>query len=373
MNQRIPIPNQMGFVFMQLPKIIRAILCAAILVQSPTIFAFETDQYNLPMVPLADIGDEVSEYVEQNVRKAVEKVNREIAENQACLDRPAKESKCKSDKKVKKRLEYLRSEEAIVREIFKPMGGGIPPTTRSGSWMEKHKFKGQPARYKTSYSDSIYTIIPTSYITISPTVNLYGVEFGTDKIAHIFQQGYTYYKIYEKAILKGATPEKAALKAIKYGKRTEATYYGYFVSGVYSNGDLASNFIGMKFYQGLLHDTEIGDMPHRAILSLKDGIWKINDEANLRENLLKPYISDHLNEAHNPSVYFKLFWLDSYVRKTVRKQSCPQWHARFPEKTKSDYAELTETLKDWHGEDYGHKESSHFISIANTCFSETVK
>ncbi|CAN5876298.1 hypothetical protein BH24ACI1_BH24ACI1_14180 [soil metagenome] len=35
--------------------------------------AFETDQYNLPAPPLADIGDEVSEYTEENLKKAIDK------------------------------------------------------------------------------------------------------------------------------------------------------------------------------------------------------------------------------------------------------------------------------------------------------------
>jgi hypothetical protein len=341
--------------------------------QSSAIFAFETDQYNLPTVPLADIGDEVSDYTEENVRKAVGKINEEILKHQACLDKNSKKTNCGSIEEERVKLENLRSEDAIARKVFKLLGGGIPPFTNSGTWMEKHKFKGQPARFRTSFSDSIYKIIPTSYLTISDTVNLYGDEFGTDKIAHIFQQGYTYYKIYERAIAKGLSPEEAARKANKYGKRTESTYYGYFVSGVYSNGDLAANFAGMKFYQGLTQDVKIGENVRPAVLVLQDGVWKFKDENNLRETLLKPFISNHLNEALNPSVYFKLFWLDSCVRKTVKKQSCARWRKQFSDKTQADFAEITENLKLWHGEDYGHKNSSHFITIANSCFVENDK
>ncbi len=264
----------------------------------------------------------------------------------------------------------MRSKETLVRAVFKPLGGGIPPFTNSGSYMEKHRFKAQPARYKTSYSDSIYRLVPTSYLTISDTVNLYGYEFGTDKIAHIFQQGYTYYKLYENAIAKGFSPKDAAREAIKYGKRTEATYYGYFVSGVYSNGDLASNFAGMKFYQNLLHEIKIGDEIRPAILKLEAGVWKFNEKIVPQEAVLKPFISEHLNEAHNPSIFFKLFWLDTCVRKTVKKQSCPQWRKQFPDMKKKNYEKITVGLKLWFGEDYGHKESSHFITIANSCFEE---
>ena len=52
----------------------------------------------------------------------------------------------------------------------------------------------------------------------------------------------------------------------------------------------------------------------------------------------------------------------------VKKKSCPQWREKFPNMTKSDFAAITENLKLWHGEDYGYKNSSHFITIADTCF-----
>jgi hypothetical protein len=347
-------------------KIICSVLFLSLFAPSFNIFAFETDQYNLPTVPLADIGDEVSEYVEGNIQKAFEILNEKIARSEACLANKSKD--CDSPEKEKARLAELRSEDTLIKAIFSPLGGGLPPFTSSDSFMEKHEFKVQPARFKARFSDSIYQGVPTSYFTISDTVHLYGYEFGTDKIAHIFQQGFTYYKMYEKAIAIGLSPENAARKAIKYGKKTEATYYGYFVSGVYSNGDLAANFAGMRFYQNLLHEVKIGDETRPPILKLDEGRWKFNENIDAREAVLKPFVSNHFNEAHNPSVYFKLFWLDSSVRKTVKSQSCNGWRARFPELNQTDYEEITNGLKLWHGEDYGRKESNRFITIANSCF-----
>jgi hypothetical protein len=347
-------------------KIICSVLLLSLFAPVFNIFAFETDQYNLPTVPLADIGDEVSEYVEGHIQKAFEKLNEKIVRSEACLANRAKD--CDSAEKETAKLAELRSEDELVEAVFRPLGGGVPPFTNSGSFMEKHDFTAQPARFKASFSDSIYQGVPTSYFTISDTVRIYGYEFGTDKIAHIFQQGFTYYKMYEKAIAKGLPPEDAAQKAIKYGKKTEATYYGYLVSGVYSNGDLAANYAGMKFYQNLLHETKIGDETLPPILKLVEGRWKFNENIVPRDAVLKPFVSNHFNEAHNPSVYFKLFWLDSSVRKTVKKQSCPGWRNQFPEMKKADFEEITSGLKLWHGEDYGHKESKRFITIANSCF-----
>ncbi len=264
-------------------------LCSLLLVTQAPASAFETDQYNLPPQPLADIGDEVSQHVEQRLLKAVEKINAEIRAHEDCL----------------------------VKDV-------------------------RP----------------------------YGSEFGTDKIAHLFQQGYSYYKICNRALAEGASPDEAAQKAFRWGQHTERTIYGTLVAGVYSNGDLAANFVGMKFYQGLASDIMIGDTKRPAVLLLKDGIWTFNQNIRLRELLLRPFISDHLNEALNPSIFTKYLGVRAYVRRTVRRRSCEKWFDQYPDLSQAGLEETSGALRLWHGEDYGFTDSEHFVTIANTCFAD---
>ena len=351
---------------MKLQKAIRLFLCAVLLLQST--FAFETDQYNLPPEPLADIGDEVSQYTEDNLRKTVKKINDEIAVRENCLASKNEKGKCDSPEKERAKLVFLRSDEAIAREFYKLVGTGIPPYTAAGSWMESHKFIGQPARYKTTFRNSIFFVFPTDYIGISSTVNLYGAEFGTDKIAHIFQQGYSYYKIYNRALAKGLTPKEAERKAIEWGRFTENTYYGIIISNVFSNADLCANFAGLRFYQGLTRDVKVGDKIKPAVLIFKNGIWAFNKNADLFDILLKPFISEHFNEALNPSIFLKYLGLRCYVRQTVKKQSCKQWFKKFSNLSQTDVEKTSKSLERWFGEDYGFKDSKNFITIANTCF-----
>jgi len=350
--------------------IIGIFLCAVLLMPSTAVFAFETDQYNLPPKPLADIGDEVSQYAEENIKKAVDKLNDEIYKRQSCLEknivRPRKR-KCDSPEKERIKLVYLRSEKAVAREVFKRLGDGIIPFTKSGSWMESHDFKVQPARYKTNFRKSIFFIFPTNYLTISKTVNIYGSQFGIDKIAHFFQQGYTYYTKYNGALAEGLTPDKAAKKAVRWGQMTERTFYGTLVSGVYSNADLCANYVGMKFYQNLTRSVKIGDSTKPAVLLIEDGIWKFNEKVELREILIKPFFSDHLNEALNPSIF--IVGLRSFVRRTVRKQSCKQWFEVYPNLSQAEIMKKSEALTLWNGEDYGFTDSKNFVTIANTCFA----
>lgn len=358
---------------MKLGAIIGLFLCALLLLQPAIALAFETDQYNLPPKPLAGIGVEVSGYAERKLIQTVEKINGEIVELKECLEKTAVNRKCKSEKKVRKRLAYLRSEDAVAKDVFKRLGAGIVPFTKVSLWMDLHKFEAQPARYKTSYPKSIYLTAPFNYLTISPTVNMYGTNLGTDKIAHILQQGFDYYKIYKRGLAKGLTEEKAVKKAVKWGRKTEKTYFGTAVSAIYSNGDLAANYAGLKFYQGLTREVKIGNSIRPAVLILKDGIWEFNENANIREILLKPFISKHLNEAYNPSKIFNILGFRDYVRHVVRKRSCKQWFERYPDLNKADLEKITKSLELWHGEDYGFSFSKNFVTIANTCFDDDKK
>lgn len=350
-------------------RFIHTLLCFALLISSSAAFAFETDQFNLPEKPLADIGAEVHDYIRENIEKAIEKINREINVRQNCLDNEQAKN-CESAAKNRQRLNYLRSENAVARAVFNRLGAGIIPFTVSGSWMESHRFAAQPARYKTSLKESIYATFPGNYLTISEMVNLYGEQFGTDKIAHIFQQGYTYLQIYERALAKGLSKEAATKKANDWGRMSERTFYGNLVSGVYSNADLAANFVGLKFYQNLTREIKIGEQIKLPLVVLENGFWKFNENVELSENLLKPYVTAHLNEALNPSIYTRIFELHSSVRGRVVKRACAEWRDLQPNRSKTDYDEISLRLQTWHGEDYGFTANKSFITIGNACFGD---
>ncbi|MBK8466493.1 MAG: hypothetical protein IPL32_11735 [Chloracidobacterium sp.] len=350
---------------MKLKALISLLLSFCFVVQPLAVSAMETDQYNLPPMPLADIGDEVSEYVEENLLAAVAKVNADIAVRQACIEVfQTKQSGCNSAEKEIKELAYLRSNDAVAKELYKLLGDGSIFYSHIGRWANKHKFRSHPATYKPNYLGSIYVAAPIDFVTLSPTVRLFGVEFGTDKLDHFFQQGYKYYEIQKEAASKGATLEQATTKAIKWGQRSERTYFGLLVSGVYSNADLYANYAGMKFYERLTEPFSIGNKTHPSVLILKDGKWTIN-VSNLREELLEPFVSDHLNEALNPSGY--AFTIFGSVRRSIKKNACSEWRELFPIATKADLESRSASLENWDGEDYGHTRKGKSVSIA-ACF-----
>ncbi len=349
-------------------KIVVLFLCVILFAPMFSLLAFETDQYHLPPMALGDIGVEVSEYAAENIGQALNKLNRQIVGRQNCLDGKNGQLNCEPAEKNVRELARLRSGETLAREVFKRLGDGIPPLTNSGTWMEKHEFKASPARYKTSFGDSIFGRYPVNYLTISETVKVYGAEFGTDKVAHLFQQGYSYYRIVKTARAKGLPAAEAVEKARRFGRRTERTIYGTLVSGVYSNADLCANYTGMRFYENLTETITLGGAVYPPLVVLENGVWKFNGTQNRRENLLEPFLTAHLNEALNPSVYTNFVGFRNSVREIVKKQACPEWRTKFPNLTANDYRLKTDSLKLWNGEDYGYRASRNFITIADSCF-----
>ena len=350
-------------------RAIAVLLLGSVLAISPAgIFAFETDQFNLPPVPLADIGDEVTDYVEENVRAALDDVNAQIDKSLACLERPSGKGCGPRDAELK-RLEYLRSDEGLVKEVFNRLGDGNIFRTKFGKWVNSHEFHSNPSRFKTSYLRSIYVVLPVNYLTISPTVEMFGTEFGSDKLEHFFQQGYSYYKIRNAASAKGTEAEEAIGEAVEWGKMTVRTYSGLLVAGVYSNAALCANYAGMKFYDGLTQNINIGEVPRPAIAVQENGRWMMNQASTLRDRLIKPFVSEHLNEALNPSGY--AFTIYSSVRRVVRKNACSDWHQRYPDLTAALLDQKAVELELWNDEDYGNMAKGHLLRLSEVCFANS--
>jgi len=350
-----------------------SLICLLVMAHPPLINAFETDQYDLPPEPLADIGDEVSDHVQQSVQDAFDDLNVQIDRYESCFRSSAdlNGKTCSNKDRANSQLLYLRSDKALTRAVYERLGKGMAPFSKIENWMDNHKFQVHPSRYKITLWKSLFLFWPVDSLSMSSTVKLYGYEFGTDKFGHIFQQGYTYYQIYADALADGMTPLDGRQKAIRWGSYMEETFYGTLLTGVYSNGDLFGNYVGMKFYEGLTHDIKIGDRCRPAIVVLKDGKWAFNSRARLRLVLLRPFISNHLNEALNPSIFTNTFGLRSLVRRRVANRSCQRWFTAYPDLSRAALDEESDSLTTWFGEEYGFKDSKHFITIANTCFDES--
>jgi|GEM_PF-6809369 len=354
--------------------------------------AMETDQYNLPPVPLADIAPEVEAYIAENIQTAVDKLNVEIERSEACTNKPVvpnsgkgesfntdggrmRPNGCRSESRARTRLIYLRSSDAVAEAVYEELGTGTIFHSKLGTWMTSHKFEHEPSRYKAPYTESIYWERPINYATLSPTIRMYGVEFGTDKLDHLFQQGYSYYRKYSAAVNEGRSEPEALKAAVEWGRSTENLFYGYAVSGVYSNADLAANLAGLKFYQSLANTVVEGDMNKAQRVKLRDGKWVLAGEGTrvpaaartTQVRYLEPFISDHLSEAYNPSNYLPLLY--PLIKAAVKKHACSEWRAAFPGLDAAQLNARIDALRLWNGLDYGYKLTTRQVRVGDVCFS----
>lgn len=317
--------------------------------------AEETDQFTLPPYALDDLGPIANQKLVEIIQAVLTRTNTEI---QSLLPR-AKYSQIAASQ-----LATRLNDSYIADLIYDKTGPGFPRWLR----LDRLPIHDKPIQYrerrpwKTVYWLAFSTF-PPALIGLAPTINLYNHYFGTDKLGHFFMQGHSYYKIYMFFIKRGKSAEQAHKAMVNYGKIIEHSYMGTVINGVYSNADLSANYAGWKFYMNLFHKVQIGEKIFEPILTLQGNQWKFSKEANKNE-LLKPYISDHFNEALNPSHY-------AYSRGQIRNQvnkRCKDWIAS-KGITKPIIREKLSETKHWHGEQYGHWLPTRHAITLETCFT----
>lgn len=321
---------------------------------TPSVHAEETDQFTLPPAELQDIGPAASFRLYEVLEKVVAQTNAEIRRL---------ESISEDSKHATTQLALRRKGPYLADLVYKNTGPGFPRWMR---WYLLPK-EDKPMQYKEFLPwKTVYWLVfsqsPLFIIGLAPTINMYGHEFGTDKLGHFFMQGHTYYKMYTYFIENGRTPEQARANIVTYGQILEQTYLGVLINGIYSNGDLAGNYSGWKFYTNLTQSIKVGKRTIPPILVLKNGQWEFSKHVNKYE-LLKPYISDVLNEAYNPCRYT---FMRAQIRRQIKKR-CNAWIERKGLTQQLVEAKLKETSL-WNGENYGHWLPKSSAATLNVCF-----
>jgi len=289
----------------------------------------ETDQFTTPLATLQDIGPALA-------RKIVE-----IIES----DRTGSEPE---------------------RTLSRWVGGNVF-SSRFTRWMKQVPTGDGPVLFMPNVFGSIYrqafSPVPASFFFDSPTINVHGFYVGTDKIDHFFQQGHDYYEQVMKAQAGGAGLAAAIAASVARGVRQEHTYYGTAVSGVYSNGDLAANYAGMKFYLNLRQPVRIGDRVLPPLLEPAPMGWRFRAGVD-RDRLLQPFMSDHLDESMNPSRY--RFGRDG-IRARIRER-CDRWMHFYADRLALAVRAGQSFAATWFGEDYGRwLPAADEASIATEC------
>jgi len=155
-----------------------------------------------------------------------------------------------------------------AQEIADLEGGGSILRSRIEVWAEQHPQAVKPDRRRLKYRGSSlqHNLLFSAY---ARCIKVNGICLGTDKLGHLFQQGWEYYKI---SVLDG----KGDALAERYGEWLEgkesrehygqdeayfrqqpsgrAVGYGGFgrnISGVISHADLAASKAGLQLYKDI--------------------------------------------------------------------------------------------------------------------------
>jgi hypothetical protein len=333
-------------------------LLCFLLALAPRARALETDQFTTPPHPLVDLSEEFEVRMRQALQETVERANREYDEHVEGAS--ATRLAFVRASRLKKARQWLE-ERHVVRAAYAATVFSGYPQCEMELWARAGTFERQPARFEPKPDESVFgkSGRPVTVQIMSPTINLYGVYLGTDKLGHFFQQGYEYYEVYADEMRRSGDEELAIRKAVLKGVGQENGIYGKFIDGVFSNADLAANYAGFKFYLNLTRAIVIGGRTCPSMLVLEGDDWRVNPE--LPRGFMRVYITDHLNEARNPSKYSKP--LRPVIAKNVAAR-LERW-MRFYGSSFEEESRRLRAMHAWQGEWYGHSGFEQLVTLVS--------
>lgn len=254
----------------------RAAACAGVAIlagqlTAAPVSALETDQYYAWGRPLADSGDALNAKVNLELEAALAEVNAVDAGRGTQCREILDVVKARYTMFIFQRIELWAARTEVLARI---------PATPD----EEFAYRQNWIYRDLAWYDLARSVPP------SPTLEIDGIRFGTDKISHFFSEGHWYYKWYESALEGGASREAAEELAVRRGIQLETTVLGGFISGVMSVGDLEANYQGLLFYESLCD----GEQP--LLVHTETG-WALREPFDLR-----PHLSPEWDESYAPNV-----------------------------------------------------------------------
>jgi ankyrin repeat protein len=335
--------------------------------------AHETDNFTLPAQrEFADMGPVLTEWAYVLIERAVDKTNADLKER---IDRGAKPED----------LADFYSPDHLVGQVNGQIGWAMTVINNLEGQLHSDKMRdrypGLLPCYRQPFND-VYSgaglpIDPRQFIRLffSSTFKAYGVHMGTDKIGHFTDMGMNYLHIYRSSRHAGKSEEQAMHDAVYDNLNnpvlSEGGFLGFVTAGSWSNADLVSNYTGLLFWRNINEPVMLkGEL--RPPMIIRDGAYlKIAPHVRRDSDFFSYFISDHFDEALNPSVYDPT--LRGGVRNNVEHRApvVLQRHAdEFGNRRPREWFERkVQELSTYWGQDYGHKGSGEeLVSISNTCF-----
>ena len=337
----------------------------------------ETDQFTLPPdAEFADLGPFFSRVHYEVLEALVAETNEQVRKAQRIGD----------PEKRRRRIDALHSPKRLAGFVRGRFGPGFFEMRDLESVLRIRKLRdrhpGQVTLYSTPKWIYFYAHLPIDprrlvLLFQGSTVNLYGTYLGTDKFGHFHDLGHIYHKDYRSLLDHGKSEEEAlaiVVKRFSRGPISEGMIIGAWATGVFSNADLASNYLGFKFYLNLTEPVMLEGREYPPLLVRIGDLLALNRHVRPESDFFRPFVSDHLNEALNPSIYE--WGMRGPIAKCLRENADDILAVYADEngnpRPREYFVEKAKELSTYYGEDYGFATYSEekMVTIASCCFPE---
>lgn len=238
-------------------------------------FSAEVDQFTHRHLSLQDSSKVINQQINNYIRKSIATIN----------DRS---EGCHPEKLYKEMQKYLQNH----------INGEIVAFIEHESAIDKFITTPDDSIYREwTMWDGFILARPgasTSPLAMSPLIRVKDQVIGVDKLEHLFDRGYAYFKDHylekksmEETLIDGIWWEKALYGGKKWG------------TGVFSYGDLAANFNGLRFWNDVLgNHRDVLGRQIKPYISCENNQWK---QLNLVD--ISNYIDASYDEAINCSKF----------------------------------------------------------------------
>ena len=241
--------------------------------------ALETDQYMAWGKRLNDISAYLNSFLNQRTWQTLADINQLPLQQRALLKCEDIHKKIVTSYNKNKGLDFISE---IERRIYDDATlSRYPPISASKLAVIKQSIYKKSQLFKLKM--------------FGINININGIHLGVDKLDHVLRTGYLYFKTYQKYRDQGLSIQQAEIAAIQKGIAQEKTYFGYWVSGVFSYADLEANYQGLRLHQHFC----TGEHPY--LEQRANNTWYFSYPIDI-----KAYINPWFDESYNNSAYSHL-------------------------------------------------------------------
>lgn len=248
------------------------------LILATNLLAAEADNFNSYQFHLMNQADEINQLANKHLSMAIKKANQVGSCNQETLFKELRQ-KFANHTKGEFVIDLIYNHPELTQRV--PLSNSIYYNWKASDGLAlglKKKKKGD--------------------LALSPLIQIKNQVIGVDKLEHMFGMGYHYYQQYYEN-------NHSLNKVLSIGSGFEKYILGgsFYATGIFSYGDLAANFNGMRFWNNFLgKNPDILGKQYQIspYILCKDRQWITNPDSPID---FSHYVDQSMDESINCSKF----------------------------------------------------------------------